>query len=317
MNGVAVGTSSLAPAPPSSGSYIGSDAAIGFINADIDDVRFYNRALTVPELLALAGYHPMQVTGWSSNPTASILKFYLAPEASTYGPGACAAGANCVSAWNDASGNGFDVAQATAARQPLYTANAMGSRPAIKFSDPDQTYLTGACRPALNSATSSFFAVFRETGNFANNNGLFQNGGESDGKLLYLIDNPSRTPSLFDLGSNTNNIRANLLFNGANETVLMSLNFNGSGSMYKNGTFVNSTAGASAGYNCNSGTLDIGRYYFTAPPGARHFDGLLGDFLYFDSMLTNASVYGAYTDREIVECFLSSKYGISLGHSCP
>lgn len=322
INAIAPATITSTPALPMGGAFIGLDAGAGnYFEGAIDDARFYNRALSATEIRALAGYHPMQVSTWNATPASSSLKFFLQPENATFAGGGCSGGTNCVSAWNDTSGNGFNVAQATGSAQPVFTNNAINTRPAIKFIDANSTYLTGTCQLSLNSPQSSFFTVFQENGNLANNNGIFQNGAANAGKMLYMINSgANRTPSLFDLGGNTNNLYANVNFHVATENVLLSINHTGAtGAMYKNGASISSTAAASSAYACGGGTLDIGRYYFTAAPFARHFDGLLGDFIFFSSVLSATSVYGSATDHEIVECYLSSKYSIPRtgGAVCP
>lgn len=330
LTGISV-TTTTAPTMPVGGSYIGLDAGSTlFFNGDIDDVRFYTLALGSADIRALVGYHPMQVTTWNATPGSSSLKFFLQPEVATYASGGCSGGANCVSAWNDSSGNGFNVAQGTAASQPVFNAAGINGRPTVKFVQSAATFLTGTCNMALNSANSTFFSVFQE-GNQAGNNGIFQSGtfAPGGGKLIYFIYNPRRGPSLFDLGAggagalNLWDSDPSVTYNISGEAVIMSLDFNGtSGNLYKNGLAVTKSQAASAGYNCGSGALHIGRYYYGGvyPGDGGYFDGHLADFLFFNSILTGISVYGApYTDREVVQCYLSAKYSIPLGSGviCP
>lgn len=309
------------------------DANQRFIG-DIDDVRIYNRVVSAAEIRALAGYHPMQVSSWSPNVATSSLKFFLQPESATYAAGGCAGGANCVSAWNDTSGNNFNVAQATGNAQPVFDSVGINGKPGVKFlgagTTLTPTFMTGTCNLALNSAASTFFTVFKE-GTQSGNNGIFQSGtfAPGGGKLIYFINNPLRGPSLFDLGTggagvlNLWDSDGGLKYNNSGETVLMSMNFSGTGgNMYKNGTAVVTSQAISSGYSCGPGQLHLGRYYFggTYPGDGGYFDGYIGDFIFFNQVLTTASVYGAsYTDREVVQCYLSAKYAqpLAAGVTCP
>lgn len=301
------------------------DANQRFIG-DIDDVRIYNRVLTVAEVRALAGYHPMQASSWSSNVVTSSLKFSLQPEAATYAGGGCAGGANCVSAWNDTSGNNFNVTQATAGSQPVYDSAGINGKPAVRFigagTTITPTFLTGTCSAVLNSANSTFFAVLKE-GNQSGNNGIFQSGtfAPGGGKLIYFINNPQRGPSLFDLGTGGTGVLnlwysdGILKYNASGETVLMSLNFSGvGGNMYKNGAPVTTSQSITSGYSCGGGQLHLGRYYFGGgyPGDGAYFDGHIGDFVFFNQVLLPA-------DRLMVECYLSAKYAVPLaaGVTCP
>lgn len=288
-----------------------------FFKGDVDDARVYHRALTAAEVRALAGYHPMQVTN-----ALTSMKMHLQPDATTRASGGCAGGANCVSAWNDSSGNAFNVSQSTGNYQPVFDPAGINGRSAIKFIQASKTFLSGTCAAALNSANNTIFSVFNEV-NQTGNNGIFQNGAPLTGKLLYFISPAGRTPALFDLAYNAGagrlNLRANANFNSSAETVLMALDFDGAaGNMYKNGSAatVSVTSLASSSYNCGAGTLDIGRYYWGPVPAqnplnADNFDGFIGDFIYFDQVLSPA-------DRLSVNCYLSAKYNLPLsGVTCP
>lgn len=285
----------------------------------IDDVRIYNRVLSQAEIRALSGVHPTQVSTWSTTIASRSLKFFLKPESANFTPGVgiCPTFNNCINSWNDRSGSGFHVSTGSLSSSPSYEANTMLGKPGIRFvgTGLNPTYLTGTCQPVLNGPSNTIFATYREVSQ-SGNDGLFQNGAENAGKLLYLLRSaPSIGPSLFDLPS-TNVLRTNLStdFNVVNETVIMSLDHNGtSGSIRRNGTNQTGPTAPVGSYDCGGGLLHIGRYFFGVPAypnDGDYFDGQLGDFLYFDGVLSAA-------DRELVQCYLSNRYNIPVSHNCP
>jgi hypothetical protein len=281
---------------------------------DIDDVRIYDRVLSISEMKALAGHYPTQVSSWNATIASSSLKFYLMPEATTYAGGICSGGINCVSSWTDRSGSGYSVSQGLGLSQPYYIANAVNGSPAVRFVGTGLTpaFMSGTCQAALNTNTNTIFTVFRE-GLQAGNNGLFQNGAQNTGKLLYIIRNIGSNPVLFDLQSNGVKVESTTPYNVSSESVLLSLDYNGgAGTLYKNGSLSGSNSFGGSAFNCGGGNLDIGRYYYGGiyPADGGYFDGHIGDFLLYNQVLSTS-------DRNIVECYLSNKYNIPVGHSCP
>ena len=86
---------------------------------------------------------------------------------------------------------------------------------------------------------------------------------------------------------------------GAN--MIFGLNYDGTaGSIYKNGGDVTLSAAAVAGAACSTG-LTFGKPSWVND----NFNGLVGDFLYFNTVLSAV-------DRRVVECYLSAKYTIPL-----
>jgi len=304
MNGVAVATSSLTPATPSAGSYIGSDAASGFISADVDDVRFYNRALSTSELLTLAGYHPMQVSG-------GTMRFHANAESLSN-----LTNGTAISEWNDISQTGIVMGQSTPALQPLYAATGINGRPAVDF---NSRFFTFPCNAVLNSSANTIMGVFNQP----SASGAFQTVLEHGNKLLYFNGGNNQF-NLYHTGSGADDFvvvysQFNFLtFGGSGSNMIFATEHNGSsGTVYKNGA---SAAGGSNSlgpysYSC-TGTATVGQ----VPWGPNYFNGLIGEIIYFDQALTANSVYGApYTEREVVQCYLSSKYSIALasGVVCP
>lgn len=281
----------------------------------IDDVRIYNRVLSQAEIRALSGVHPTQVSTWNPTVTSSSLKLFLKPESTGYANSLCPGGINCVYDWYDRSGNNFHLNQILGASQPAYESNVMRGKPGIRFFGATVTpsFLTRTCQPELNGSSNTIFTTYREI-SFGGNNGIFQNGSPTSGKLLYFVRASGNNPILFNLFSNTQSVQTNTDFHAANETVILTIDYNGSsGTMRKNGAIHPSTSNASPTFTCGGGTLDIGRYYFGSlpyPTDGGYFDGHIGDFIYFDGVLSTA-------DRELVECYLSNRYNLPISHSCP
>lgn len=282
----------------------------GQFSGDLDEIRIYNRVLSLSEIRTLSGAYPTQVTTWNQTPASSSLKFFLMPEAASFGPGACSGGANCIGIVDDRSGNGFHVSQATGAQQPIFNATGINGSKSLRFVDTVGTFLTRACTPELNTPANTIFAVYNDM-SISGSDGIFHNG--SSGKLLYMTDGAGNQLNLFDLQANTVRMVTNGNYSSINEFVLMALDYDGtSGNIFKGGTIVGSTSFGAPAYNCSGGQLDIGRYYWGSGPPASdgdYLDGFMGDLIYYDQALSTS-------DREIVECYLSNKYSLPVNHSC-
>ncbi len=284
----------------------------------LDDIRIYNRVLSSAEILALSGSHPTQVSVWNYTPASSSLKFFLTPESATLTAGICAGPASCIPTWNDRSGNGYNVSQGLGLRQPFFLSNGINGSPAVRFVGASVTpaYLSSACVADMIGSTNTIFAVFSESSQ-GGNNGIFQNGAPNPpgpgGKLLYITRGGGSYPTLFNLFSNVAINQSTSPYNAINEAVILSLDYNGaSGILLKNGSVSASANSAAPTFSCTGGNLEIGRYYYGGvyPADGSYFDGHIGDFIYFDQVLSASN-------RQIVECYLSSKYNIPVGHSCP
>lgn len=283
----------------------------GQFSGDLDEIRIYNRVLSLSEIRTLSGAYPTQVNTWNQTPASSSLKFFLMPEAASFGPGACSGGSNCIGIVDDRSGNGLHVSQGTGAQQPIFSATGINGSKGLRFMDTVGTFLTRACTPELNTPANTIFAVYNDM-NVIGSDGIFQNG--TSGKLLYLTDAAGNQLTLFDLQANTVRMITNGNYSSINEFVLMALDYDGtSGNIFNGGSVVASTSFGAPAYNCSGGQLDIGRFYWglgTPPSDGDYLDGFMGDLIYYDQTLSTA-------DRQIVQCYLSNKYSLPISHSCP
>ncbi|XDD53340.1 LamG-like jellyroll fold domain-containing protein [Leptospira sp. WS4.C2] len=275
---------------------------------DLDDVRIYNRALSLSEIRALSGYYPTQVSSWNQTLASSSLKFFLMPQAASFGPGTCSGGTNCVGVWDDRSGSGFHVSQANGPSQPNFNSTGLNGSQGIRFLEGASTYLSRTCTPELNSISNTIFIAYHEL-NTTGNDGMFHNGT----KILYLPDNVGNYLSLFDDAIGSPVLISSAPYSSVTNPVLMSLHFNGTaGNIFRDGTVVGSIPTTGAAFNCLVGDLSIGRFSWNTgvyPNNGDYFDGFLGDIIYFDQVLSTS-------DRELVECYLSNKYNMPVGHSC-
>ncbi|MCW7503002.1 LamG-like jellyroll fold domain-containing protein [Leptospira paudalimensis] len=284
--------------------------ATGYFSGDLDDIRIYDRTLSVAEIRAISGPYPTQVSSWNQTVASSSLKFFLLPESANIGPGGCLGSVNCVSAWNDRSGNNFHVYQGSAPAQPVYNATGMNGVPVIRFNDASANYLSTSCSTELLSTSNTIFATYNDIG-MTGSDGIFHNGE----KLLYLPDiTTNNLLSFFDLQLNNPKLISTGAFNIPSENILMSLDFNGTtGSIYKFGNQIASSSIPSAGYTCGVYDLSIGRFLWNSgiyPFNGDYLNGHIGDIIYFNQVLSTS-------DRELVECYLSGKYRMKVGHRCP
>ncbi|TGK88263.1 concanavalin [Leptospira bourretii] len=283
----------------------------GQFSGVLDEIRIYNRVLSLSEIRTLSGAYPTQVSTWNQIPASSSLKFFLMPEAASFGPGACSGGSNCIGIVDDRSGNGFHVSQGTGSQQPIFSATGINGSKGLRYSNTAGTVLSRACVPELNTVANTIFAVFNDLDG-GGSDGLFQNGAFGTGKILYLPDGPGNRLSLFDQIGNTSRLISNANYSSVNEITLMSLDYNGtSGNIYKGGAVEASSSFGAPAYNCGGGNLDIGRFYYGGLPpfDGDYLDGFMGDLIYYDQALSTS-------DREIVECYLSNKYSLPVSHSC-
>ncbi|MFZ5630039.1 MAG: LamG-like jellyroll fold domain-containing protein [Spirochaetota bacterium] len=267
------------------------------LTGDIDDVRIYNRVLSAAELRVLAGYHPMQVSTWNATPASSSMKLHYVPE--QLGPLANNAD---ITQWDDISGHSMHLFQGTPGSRPQYALSGINNRPAVNFIS-NRIFTRGCNDTNLGGDNTTIISAIRQTSNSGANKGLFEYGQ----KLIYLNGGASQTLSYVRLAPDEVKITSlpdfiNLIAPNPNMIYAVSHSLAG-GAIYKNGSNVTSgTPAVSASQVCSTGL------YFGGRNGYDNFEGLFGDFLYFNTILSSA-------DRRIAECYLSSKYSVPLDNS--
>ena len=267
------------------------------LTGDIDDVRIYNRVLSTAELRVLAGYHPMQVSTWNVTPASSGMKLHYVPE--QLGPLANNAD---ITQWDDISGHSMHLFQGTPGSRPQYAQSGINNRPAVNFIS-NRIFTRGCNDTNLGGDNTTIIGAIRQTSNSGANKGLFEYGQ----KLIYLNGGASQTLSYVRLAPDEVKITSlpdfiNLIAPNPNMIYAVSHSLAG-GAIYKNGSNVTSgTPAVSASQVCSTGL------YFGGRDGYDNFEGLFGDFLYFNTILSSA-------DRRMAECYLSSKYSVPLDNS--
>jgi hypothetical protein len=313
LSGISSGTTPLAP---DTGSFIASDTGNAlYLTGSIDDVRFYAQALSAAELRALAGYHPMQVTN-----ALTTLRMHMQADAlSNLGNNVALADGDL---WKDSAP--ASMANGVAASGPRHfdATGGIGGRDAIGFAGGYFDFGT----PSISYnglAICGVYSVLSASGY----GGIIEK--RDAGGALCAPANTS--PCSFGLLQEISGSDTKLEWNGANAyTATSAFNENllmchivpgttGGTTAYKAGSAVatNPTSTTPFGSGAtNSYPLRVGNRSTANSP----FSGKIGDLLLYTVPLTSVSVYGApYTDREIVQCYLSAKYSIPLagGVVCP
>jgi hypothetical protein len=99
---------------------------------------------------------------------------------------------NNVSQWNDLSGNGRHISQATTTKRPAYVASALNSKPGLTFDGVDDILVNTS---ATGVANCSIFSVLKVNSASTTNDQLFINigGFAANGKLRSMIQPSSLT----------------------------------------------------------------------------------------------------------------------------
>lgn len=103
-----------------------------------------------------------------------------------------------VATWPDASGNGRDAAQATAAKRPTYRTNVLNGKPVLRFDGVDDGLATPSITLAATTGVTLFAvvtglttgtdqAIAEFSANVNNNNGAFMLYRAASGKLTGLL----------------------------------------------------------------------------------------------------------------------------------
>lgn len=300
LNGAPIGTASAAPITPTVGTFIGSSPANEFFTGDIDDVRIYNTALSDAQILALAGYHPMQVSTWTATPATSSFKIHFqADSLSNLANGAT------VTTWNDNSGNGNHI---SAGVSPTYSASGINFKPAVNFVRASNQYLTRAAGTGVNGPNFSMFSVFNPALAGADM-GLFSIGSscgphDKEQMVMNTAFLEAGVCNILSVGSSVSPVSS-----GNSYIHSFTYQTSSTGNVYLNGLLVQSAAAPATAYSGNS-DIGLGRRLSGGAPLS--YNGLISEAIYFDGSLSNAN-------RALVECYFSSKYNITLdpGILCP
>ena len=224
------------------------------------------------------------------------LELWLDAEQGVYKDAGTTLAANneTVQQWNDQSGNGNHVSQATAGERPTLKTSGINSKYSVEFSASDRLFSS-----VINvSAPNTIFAVFNIT------------SSDTAGACVYDSYNNTRHNFFWDV-ANTNYRAAAVNVESTTQSILTAdyisaVIYNGASSFIgMNGADVGD-GGVDLGSNSLDG-ISLGKLRGNPAPlaGTYSLFGQIAELIVYDSALST-------TDREAVETYLADKWGITL-----
>lgn len=235
---------------------------------------------------------------WTPASLGSALKFWVKADTGITLNG------STVATWADQSGNGADLSQGTAGKQPGYSATGLGGFPTVSFtSGSSQDLRTGATAVTMGNATASFFVVGQLTslGSFDRFVSFLQNGGGQDfsdsGSIAALLQASSSSAfnSFANSGalysgvaiSTSTSYRMGAVLDGANITPYLD-NVGGTGGSFS--TTLGATGRIALGCNAADETNGL-------------LDGLISEVV-----ATNTAL--SLSDRNSLDNYFKTKWGL-------
>lgn len=203
-----------------------------------------------------------------------------------------------VSQWNDKSGNGRNVSQATAASQPTYSATGWeSSKPAIVYNDKILENTTAT----FKLISRSLFIVVRETtrGTFA---GIFTvkpaSGTDYDQTTGYVVTTGQIGTSNIEIAGSTGiSYRPAIPVNEASFGIYGEVKQAGLGNLFRNGT-LQATDNSFVEFNADSaGGFRVGSRYI-----GYGLTGNIAEVIYLESTASTEL-------RQLIEGYLAWKWG--------
>lgn len=196
-----------------------------------------------------------------------------------------------VSSWADSSGNGYTATQGTSGNQPTLQTNEINGLPVVRF-DGSNDYLVSDA-PA-GGAEQHLFAVIRVT--TVANEGETIRSGSAAGALHWRIQygrNAALNQSTAEIGYGDPDITINTAW-------LVSFSFSDSGNAW-----VSRNNGAADANGTYSSSLTARTSVIGSRDGsAEFFHGDIAELITYSAVLSS-------TDRDAVESYLKTRYGIA------
>lgn len=220
-------------------------------------------------------------------------------------------GSNRVAQWNDKSGTGNNVVQATSGNKPVWTANQLNGKPTLAFVAASSQVMMKTTPTALGSLTNmSVYAVWKSN----------INGGDRSLMAVDDIGGLGRSWSINRDQFSTFNIRAYLEgnsggsvylagVNGASDTYkYFKLTYNGStgATLLINGSLSSaSNMGSPQALHVVTSNLCIGCLQFSSGTGSNLLDGAVAEILVYNRILSA-------TEDAQEKNYLSAKWGSAI-----
>ena len=190
-----------------------------------------------------------------------------------------------VSAWSDSSNNGWTASQGTGANQPVFKTNIINGRSILRFDGSNDTLSTsdlGLSQP------DTVLLVGKQTSK------------STPGRFLDAVINRQllglSTSGFFDCYAGSASLNDAVDHSGGFH--ILSMAFNGASSFgYVDGTQV---------VTGNPGSGGLGTTYLGSDSGSGVLNGDLAELIIYNSLLST-------TNRQNVERYLSTRYGVSIG----
>jgi len=212
-------------------------------------------------------------------------------------------GSNYVSKWEDQSGNGFDVAQSTGSKQPLWVANDKNGKPGISFDGGDCLFRVQSLTNQAEKFT--IYSVWHtSTGQNARYpyNNMATSGSAANGFDIYISSTPAlRNVVKSDISSK--DIAYNHTINSDTVWIVrQEVNFSLAGNELK--TYINGIMVAQG--NCNgtniATTAEFGVGGWNIAVNTYNFIGRINEIVAYKDVVSEAN------DVKIVN-YLRTKYG--------
>ena len=202
-----------------------------------------------------------------------------------------------VSQWDDKSGNNYHVSQATASNQPTFTASALNSKSVVRFDGVNDGLINTGDTPVGGSTNRTVFIVFNFNGTTIDYALVLGYNGALNGKAFGIseeiavrVNNGNR---VWTTAVDSTHAIVTIVLDGTSTTDL---------SAWKNGSSLTASSTATQTIDTQSG-VGIGR-----SPAGNHLNGDVAEIIVYNSALSTS-------DRESVESYLSTKWGISVAEA--
>ena len=310
INGVIEGTVTgyTNAATGQEGFVIGANLFSDRFNGSIDDVRIYNRALSLAEIRELSGFHPGQLDDISLHLDAGRAVYN---DAGT----TLATNTQTVREWHDISftngtANGINVTQSTTSDRPTWrqTVAAVNNMPVVRFDgNNDHLSRTVLGTDILTADAYSIFAVMMQDGTQVEN-GLIQWSNDGFNRMTLV---PTQNDTIRFMGSRLNDPSgysevAQPAGWDDNYHTLYAWLSGSSGEINVDGTTIDSFTNMTYDMANTSATasLHIGR-----ENGPQYLKGDIAEIMMFKRAPSQE-------ERDKIVCYFHKKYGIMVSTSC-